>query len=148
MLVNKIQKHLNDIGNPATATFLQKFFKTGAGEYGAGDLFRGVRVPALRKLAREYRNLSLAETEKMLASPFHEDRLLALFLLVHCFEKGDESARKTIYDLYLANTRFVNNWDLVDASAAQIVGAFLLDKNRSPLDSLARSKICGNAGLR
>ena len=77
-----IKKELEKMGNSETAAFLQRFFKTGAGEYGEGDLFRGIRVPVLRKLARKYRNLSLTETEKLLRSPFHEDRLLALFLLV------------------------------------------------------------------
>lgn len=134
-----IQKELKILGNAETAAFLQGFFKTVAGEYGEGDLFRGIRVPALRNLAGKYRNLSLAETAKLLRSPFHEDRLLALFLLVQFFTKGGETSRKTIYDLYLANTRFVNNWDLVDASAAHIVGAFLWAKNRQPLELLARS---------
>lgn len=139
MNVTAIQKELETLGNSEAAAFLQGFFKTKAGEYGAGDSFRGVRVPVLRNLARKYRNLSLPETEKLLRSPFHEDRLLALFLLVDFFAKGNEETRKTIYDLYLANTRFINNWDLVDASAANIVGAFLVDKNRQPLDNLAQS---------
>ena len=134
-----IQKELEVLGSAETAAFLQKFFKTGAGEYGAGDVFRGVRVPVIRSLARKYRVLSLFETEKLLHSSFHEDRLLALFLLVQMFMKGDEATRKTIYDLYSSNTRFVNNWDLVDSSAPQIVGGFLLDKNRRQLYLFARS---------
>lgn len=134
MTLAEIQKELNALGKPETAAFLQKFFKTGA-----GDLFRGIRVPVLRKLAGKYPNLSLAETEELLRSPFYEDRLLALLLLVRAFHKGGEATKKAIYDLYLANTKFVNNWDLVDASAPQIVGAFLREKNRQPLDSLARS---------
>lgn len=139
MNVLSIQKELETLADSASAAFLQTFFKTGAGGYGAGDLFRGIRVPTLRALARKYRNLSLIETEKLLRSKFHEDRLLALFLLVQSFAKGDPDARKTIYDLYLANARFVNNWDLVDASAPNIVGSYLHDKNRQPLYALARS---------
>ena len=135
----KLEKELKSLQNPESAAFLQGFFKTGAGEYGEGDIFRGIRVPVLRKLARKYRGLSLSETEKLLHSPFHEDRLLALFLLVQSFEKADKNTRKTIFDLYLANTEFVNNWDLVDSSAAQILGAHLSDKKRQPLDDLARS---------
>lgn len=134
-----IQQELEALGNSENAAFLQKFFKTGVGEYGAGDVFRGVRVPVVRSLARKYRSLSLIETEKLLRSPFHEDRLLALVLLVRSFEKGDEETRKIVYDLYLANARFVNNWDLVDASAPNIVGSYLQDKNRQPLYALARS---------
>ncbi len=121
----EIQKELDDLGNRESALSLQRFFKTGAGEYEEADCFRGIRVPMLRNLAVKYRNLSLFETERLLRSLFHEDRLFALLLVVQSFATGDETARKTIYDLYLANTRFVNNWDLIDTSAAQIVGDYL-----------------------
>lgn len=117
------------------------FSKPGAGEYGAGDRFRGVRVPELRRLARKHRDLSFTETETLLRSPFHEDRLLALFLLVRLYEKGDAELRGKVYEMYLANTRCINNWDLVDASAPQIVGVFLADRDRRALDSLARSSV-------
>jgi 3-methyladenine DNA glycosylase AlkD len=140
MDVGEIQKKLAELGNPAIAISSQRFFKTGPGDYGEGDLFRGVRVPVLRKLSREYSSIALREVEKLLKSKFHEDRLLALFLLVRQFAKSDEAAKKKICSLYLKNTRFINNWDMVDSSAEQIVGAYLWDKDRKPLYDLAKSK--------
>jgi 3-methyladenine DNA glycosylase AlkD len=134
-----MQKELVRLGDSETAIFLQRFFKTGPGEYGEGDLFRGIRVPALRKLAGD-QGLTLSETEELLHSPYHEDRLLALLILVRLFTKGDEPVRKKVYSTYLKNTRFVNNWDLIDSSAPQIVGAFLFDKDRKVLERLARSR--------
>ncbi len=134
-----LQSELEKLGSAQVARFLQGFFKTGAGEYGAGDRFRGIRVPMLRRLARRHGDLSLAQIALVLRSPFHEDRLLALLLLVRLYEKGDAEGREKIYDLYLDNTRFINNWDLVDASAAQIVGAFLTNRDRHALDTLAWS---------
>jgi 3-methyladenine DNA glycosylase AlkD len=139
MSVAEIEKDLNELANAETTAFLQKFFKTGRGEYGAGDLFRGVRVPVLRKLAAKYQHISLAESERLLQSQFHEDRLLALFLIVRLFAKGDERVRKDIYRIYLNNACFINNWDLVDSSAEHIIGAYLKDKNRVPLYRLAES---------
>ena len=120
--------------------FLQRFFKTGIGQYGEGDIFLGIRVPVLRKLSREYKTLQSAEVLPLLQSPYHEERLFALIILVNAFAKGDEALRKQIYDLYLANTKYINNWDLVDISAPNIVGAFLMNKNRKSLYQLAKSK--------
>lgn len=135
----EIQKEMSILGDSRTASFLQKFFKTGPGEYGAGDLFRGIRVPVLRKLAKEYRSLTLAEAKELLHSFYHEDRLLALLILVHHYSRSDDADKAKVYDLYLGNTRFINNWDLVDASAPHIVGDFLRDKDRDVLYRLAQS---------
>jgi len=107
------------------AAFFPRFFKTGPGEYGEGDQFLGVTVPNIRKVAKQGRDLPLVEIEKLLTSEWHEDRLLAVILLVMQFEKGDEATRKMIYDFYLAHTKYVNNWDIVDSSARQIVGGYL-----------------------
>jgi len=139
--VNKIIKRLKKMGDKEDAQFLQGFFKTGVGQYGEGDIFLGIRVPAIRKLAKDYQNLQLKEILSLLKSPYHEIRLFALILSVNAFTKGDESTQKKIYDLYLANTRYINNWDLVDLSAPNIVGTFLLTKSRKPLYQLAKSKI-------
>lgn len=139
MSFGEIEKDLQESANGEIAACLQKFFKTAPGEYGAGDLFRGVRVPVLRKLAAKYSDVSLAETERLLHSPFHEDRLLALFILVRSFKSAEDAARKNIYEFYLQNTHFINNWDLVDSSAEYIVGAYLNDKNRSGLCHMAKS---------
>lgn len=127
------------LGDPRVASAAQRFFKTGPGEYGEGDLFRGIRVPVLRRLVREYSALTPAEAEQLLKSQFHEDRLLALLLLVSLYSRGDRAAKEKIYRLYLKNAQFVNNWDLVDSSAEHIVGAFLRDKGREPLRRLAQS---------
>ncbi len=119
---------------------LQSFFKTGPGQYGEGDRFIGVKVPGIRTVCRECRGASLAEIQKLLRSPIHEERALALVMLVDAFQAGDEPVRRRIYDLYLANTAFINNWDLVDCSAGQIVGGWLRGRSTAPLTRLARSK--------
>jgi 3-methyladenine DNA glycosylase AlkD len=118
---------------------LKKFFKTKPGEYGEGDLFIGVTLPRLRMLCREYRGLELALVTRLLRSRVHEERLLALLLLVDAFKRGSIADRRGIYRLYLGSTRFINNWDLVDSSAHQIVGAWLEHRNRAPLRRLACS---------
>lgn len=140
MIAELISKRLQKMENKKDAQFLQRFFKTGAGQYGEGDVFLGIRVPALRKLAKEYKTLQPIEVLPLLQSPYHEERLFALILLVNAFAKGDEALRRQIYDLYLSNTQYINNWDLVDISSPNIVGAFLVDKNRKPLYHLAKSK--------
>jgi len=135
-----IQKRLKKLGNPEHAAISQKFFKTGPGEYGEGDVFIGIRVPVLRKLVMEFKDLPASEVEILLRSPIHEERLLAILLFVRIFKNGDDDVKKDIYDLYLKSTEFINNWDLVDASAEHIVGAYLLDKDKAPLYRLAQSK--------
>jgi len=120
---------------------LQRFFKTGPGEYGEGDRFIGVTLPVIRSVSREFRGTAIAELQKLLRSPVHEERTLALLMLVDAFKAGDEPARRRIYDLYLSNTRFINNWDLVDCSAAQIVGGWLRGRSTVPLTRLAKSKL-------
>lgn len=117
---------------------LQRFFKTERGGYGEGDVFLGVRVPAARKVARRF-DLELEETEELLRSPLHEERLVALLVLVRRFERGDEPVRRALFDLYLESTDRVNSWDLVDVSAPSVVGGHLLDRPRDVLDRLARS---------
>jgi 3-methyladenine DNA glycosylase AlkD len=133
-------RRLRSLGDAKDAEFLQRFFKTGPGEYGEGDRFLGVRVPVTRRVAREFRDLSVDETLKLLAEPWHEARLLAVILLAHRYERGDAQQREAVYRAYLANARRVNNWDLVDSSARDIVGEHLMRRPRSPLDTLARSK--------
>lgn len=139
MFITEIQERLAALGDERVAETSRRFFKTGPGQYGEGDLFRGIRVPVLRRLAKEYQTISLPDAGRLLGSPFHEDRLLALLLLVRLYARGDVAAREKIYRLYLKSTRFVNNWDLVDSSAEHIVGAFLRDRPREPLRRLAKS---------
>ena len=135
-----IIKNLEALSNPEAALFAQRFFKTGPGEYAEGDLFRGIRVPVLRKMLPSLDGTPLPEVIRLLESPFHEDRLLALLLLIRRFVKGNELSRQQIHDIYLARTRFINNWDLVDISAQYIVGAFLRVRDRTLLYQLAASK--------
>ena len=118
---------------------LQRFFKTGPGEYAEGDVFIGVPVPLLRQVCRECRDAALPDLVPLLGSAVHEERLLALLLLVEAFKRGTEEKQREIYRLYLGNTKFINNWDLVDSSAPHIVGGWLFTRSRSPLRRLARS---------
>ena len=124
---------------PSRVPGVTRYFKCGPGEYGAGDTFIGVTVPAQRAVARRFRNLSIKEVDTLLTSPIHEERLTALFILVDQFGRGDDRARGRIFRLHMRRLRFINNWDLVDTSAAPIVGGWLADKPKGLLDRLARS---------
>ena len=140
MTVKDIRTRLLKLGNEQRGRILQKFFKTGPGEYGEGDVFLGVRVPEVRKLARKCQGLPLREVLKLLRSPFHEERLLALLILARAYPRADEPAKRTIYEIYLKNMRSINNWDLVDVSAPSVVGAYLFVRSKQSLYRLAKSK--------
>jgi 3-methyladenine DNA glycosylase AlkD len=133
------QQRLRSLGCPEQAAILARFFKTGPGQYGEGDQFIGVKVPVIRNVGKAFQRLPLSEVECLLHSEIHEERLLALVILVGQFHKSDDAARKQIYDLYLANTQEINNWDLVDVSAPKIVGGYLEQRSRRPLYRLAKS---------
>jgi 3-methyladenine DNA glycosylase AlkD len=135
-----VVKLLQGLGDPERAQHSQRYFKTGKGEYGEGDRFLGIRMPILRQQVRLHRTLSLAETEKLLRSPFHEARMCAALILVEQFKKADTKTQEKIYKLYLRNTAYTNNWDIIDSSAPKIVGAYLLERSRRPLYRLAKSK--------
>jgi 3-methyladenine DNA glycosylase AlkD len=137
----ELKRELRAAGTPERAAGAARYFKTGKGEYGEGDVFLGVTVPDLRRIVRRYTKLSLSEAEKLLAAKEHEVRSAALLVLVAQYEKGDESARQLVFDLYLRNTRHINNWDLVDCSCREIVGAHLLTRSRTLLTKLAKSTI-------
>lgn len=130
---------LAELGDPESAEFSKRFFKTGKGEYGEGDRFRGLSVPEMRQVARTCAEMPLGETLRLLKSPYHEDRLVALLLLVRQHSRGDDETRHRIVDAYLANTRYINSWDLVDLSAPAILGAHLERRPRTVLAKLARS---------
>jgi len=138
--LESLRARLGELADPEDARFLQRYFKTGPGEYGEGDVFIGIRVPVLRGLAREHGDLPLDDAAELLRSPVHEERLLALLILVRAHGRGTADRKREIHDLYLAHTRFINNWDLVDSSAEHIVGAQLWEGDRSLLDRLARSE--------
>jgi 3-methyladenine DNA glycosylase AlkD len=138
---SEICVRLQMLGDRERAQAVQRFFKTAPGEYGERDVFVGLRVPEIRKLAKEYHALSFSETIQLLQSSIHESRLLALFILVRAYAQADASLQEQIFNLYLQNTRFINNWDLVDASAEHIAGSHLRYRSRSPLHSLAASNL-------
>ena len=138
--VADIKYEIRKLANKKTAKHSQRFFKTGKGQYGEGDIFLGIRVPVLRKIAKKFRRISLAEVSKLLESKFHEERLLSILMLVNLFKSGDEDDQELIYELYLDKTKFINNWDIVDISAGNIVGAFLFEKDKAPLYRLVFSE--------
>ncbi len=135
-----VRKRLQALADPARATFLIGFFRTGPGEYGEGDRFLGINVPQIRQLVREFATLSLDDVERLLESTWHEARLLGLLLMANRYAKSDAAAQEGIYRLYLRRTDRINNWDLVDTSAPQVVGAHLWKRSRAPLRRLARSR--------
>lgn len=138
-LATSISSELRALASPETAANLQRFFKTGPGQYGAGDVFLGIKVPPLRALAKRFPDADLGTISQLLASPYHEERLFALLLLMQFYQAADEAGRQAAYDLYLGHTRHINNWDLVDVSAPRIVGRHLQDRPRKVLHKLARS---------
>jgi 3-methyladenine DNA glycosylase AlkD len=141
-MLKKIKQDFLKLASPKQAALLSYFFKTGPGEYAEGDKFYGIKVPETRKLVKKYfKEISLEETRELLQSGFHEERLGALLILVEKFRHGDEKEKEKIYKLYLDNTEKINNWDLVDLTAPQIVGAFLDNKPKDILFKLADSKI-------
>jgi 3-methyladenine DNA glycosylase AlkD len=136
-----LRRDLRERANAADAVFLQRFFKTGPGEYGEGDRFLGVRVPAVRAVVRQHwKQLMLADVLALLRTGMHEERLAALLILNEKYRRGVEAQRAEIYQAYLDHTALVNNWDLVDSSAEHIVGAHLSGRSRRPLRVLAKSK--------
>ena len=141
MMLEKIKRELAKLADPEQAAVLRRFFKTGPGQYGEGDLFRGIKVPVLRQIVKKYPDLPLVDAERLLHAGHHEDRLLGLLFLTDRFTKGGAEVRRRIYRLYLDNTCCINNWDLVDVSAPNVVGAYLFDRNRAPLRRLARSSL-------
>ncbi|MCI0433269.1 MAG: DNA alkylation repair protein [Gemmatimonadetes bacterium] len=131
---------MREIADPDIARHSARFFRTGPGEYGEGDRFLGVRVPDVRRIAARFAGLPLAEIEALLRSPDHEDRLLALLVLVRRFEKGDARERTDVYRCYMRSLEHVDNWDLVDLSAPDIAGEYHRGRSRRRLHALARSR--------
>ncbi|MBF0485416.1 MAG: DNA alkylation repair protein [Candidatus Omnitrophica bacterium] len=140
MTAQNARTELKKYASLSKAKILSGFFKTGPGEYGEGDIFIGVKVPDIRRVARQFKPLSKPHVLTLLRSPIHEERLLALLILIAQFESGDKKTKKHITRLYLDNSCYCNNWDLIDVSAHKILGRFLEDKSRRILYKLARSK--------
>jgi 3-methyladenine DNA glycosylase AlkD len=132
---------MKGLANPSRAAAVSRFFKTAPGQYGAGDRFLGISVPVVRKLSARHRDLPLRGISTLLKSPWHEERLLALLILVRQYARAEPARREAIYRLYMSRTAGINNWDLVDCSAEHIVGAHLREGNRARLLRLAKSKV-------
>lgn len=139
MTHQQIISELKNLANPEQAKNLQRFFKTGAGQYGEGDIFLGIKVPLQRQVVRRHGDLTLNEIQQLISSKIHEYRLTGLFILVGKYKKADSVGKKQIVDFYLKNTKTINNWDLVDSSAHYIVGDYLLNKDKKILYGLAKS---------
>ncbi len=137
--MTQIEQELKKKANKEKAVILAKFFKTGKGEYGEGDIFLGITVPQQRKIAKKHANLTLKEISKLLKSKIHEFRLTALLILIEKYKKTSEKKKKLIYWFYLKHLKFINNWDLVDLSCPQIIGSYLQGKNKKQLYKLANS---------
>lgn len=139
MTCHVVRARLRELANPKKAEVLQRFFKTGLCEYTEGDRFLGVQASELRKLAKEYSLLPLLEAVKLLTSPIHEERFLALLLLMRQYAKGNDAEKATVYNAYVRNVYFIDNWDLVDISAPHIIGAYLWDRSKRPLSVFVTS---------
>jgi 3-methyladenine DNA glycosylase AlkD len=140
MIREDILADFKKVSSKEKAQILQRFFKTGKGEYGEGDIFIGVVVPEIRKLCKKYyKELSFNNLDYFMHSKIHEHRLFAILCLTYKYEKADEYEQRRIFDYYLKNTKYINNWDLVDLSAPKIVGRYLKDKDRDILYKLVKS---------
>ena len=138
-MIDHINTRLETLADESTAVILRRFFKTGPGEYGAGDRFRGIRVPELRKLCKEFRHAGVEVISELLDSPWHEDRMLALLLLIERYRASSEQGRDALYAFYCNHTGRINNWDLVDVTCPRIVGRHLETRDRTPLYRFAES---------
>lgn len=138
----QLRKDLKRKGSPRKSKIYQGFFKTGKREYGEGDVFLGVTVPESRAIAQKYSDLGFGNTKKLLQSKIHEERLVAVLLLVHNFQRGTPKEQKAIYNFYLTSTQYINNWDLIDLSADKIVGEYVYrnPKQRAILSRFAKSR--------
>jgi len=136
----ELRRTFRALSEPHRAQHALRFFRTGPGEYGEGDKFLGITVPHIRKISKQCTALKDQDVLQLLQSPYHEERLLALLIFVSQYKKADLGRRTTIYNHYLKHKKYVNGWDLVDLSAPNIVGNHLLDRDRSVLYKLAKSK--------
>ncbi len=142
-MLGELKKELRAYAIAEKAAFFPRFFKTGPGEYGEGDQFLGITVPNTRNVAKKFKDLKLSDIETLLLSPWHEERLTALHIMVYRFNKADQNVRQELFEFYLNHTDRINNWDLVDTSARDIVGGYIYDHQEllPRLDELAESDL-------
>lgn len=139
-MLKALKADLRQMADQKKARILQRFFKTGQGQYGAGDLFLGIVVPNIRQVVKKYwRNISIIDAKKLLSSRYHEERMCAIFILIEKFQCGGAKIKKEIFDIYCQNTKYINNWDLIDLSAPKIVGQYLCYKKKDLLYKFANS---------
>ena len=139
MSANHLVNALNALADPKLAAYQQQFYKTGPGEYADGDVFIGIRVPPLRKLAKQYQDLELLEVKKLLTSPVHETRLTAMFILVLQYQTANKGLQKRIYGLCVDNLDHINHWDIIDTTVPHTLGAYIYDHNSKPLFQWVKS---------
>ena len=137
--MHEIQKKIRELQDPQKKLILQRFFKTGHGEYAEGDLFLGVTVPQIRWIVRDCKERLVKALVPILKSDYHEERMAALLSLVAIYKKGDEKEREDIFEIYKSHTKYINNWDLIDLTAEHIIGDYLKDKPKTLLTEFARS---------
>lgn len=140
MTATQVKRTIQSLADPKRDKLSSRYFKTGPGQYGEGDVFAGLKAAQTKAIIRQHREMPLTEVKKLINDKIHECRSVALGILVWQFTKGGERQKKTIYDFYFKNVKGINNWDLIDGSAPKIVGPYLLDKNRAFLYQLAQSK--------
>jgi 3-methyladenine DNA glycosylase AlkD len=139
-MLKELKLEIRRKANQQKAKLLQGFFKTGKGEYGEGDLFLGIVVPESRKIVKKFKDLSFSDLSELIKSEYHEERLIALLILVSKFEKGNEAEKSSAYKFYIKNRKGINNWDLVDLTASKIAGPYLQNKDKTIIYKFAKSK--------
>ena len=137
--LDQLKEDMRKLASPEKARVLSRFFKTGKGEYGEGDVFLGIMVPDQRRIAKKYPDLSMNDLGKLISGRMHEERLVCLFILINRYKKADSRGKKEVVDFYLRNLKYINNWDLVDLSSGPILGDHLIDRDRSILYEMAKS---------
>jgi 3-methyladenine DNA glycosylase AlkD len=138
-MLEQLKKELKSFANEDSAKILQRYFKTGKGEYGKGDVFLGLRSQQVKDVAKKYSGIPLIKIQELLKSQIHEERMCALRILVQKYENSEDEEKANIFNFYLKNTKKINNWDLVDISSHCIIGDFLSNKNKKILYELAKS---------
>ncbi|OGD86351.1 DNA alkylation repair protein [Candidatus Curtissbacteria bacterium RBG_13_35_7] len=141
MQIGDIECDLQRLKNPKKAQILSRYFKTQKGQYGQGDIFLGITVPRQRQIAKKYKDIDIKSIQKLLISKIHEYRLTAILILVSKYQSVNEREKQPIVKIYLKNTKYINNWDLVDLSADKILGQYLINRDKSILYKLAKSTI-------
>jgi len=140
MNLKEFKKRIKEESNKQQAKSLKWFFKTGAGEYGEGDVFAGIKMPVQRKIAKEFKNLNYDDIKELLCSKIHEERMIGLLILQGKYEKGDENEKEKVFKFYIRNRKGIDNWDLVDITSPKIVGEYLLERDKKLLYKFAKSK--------